>query len=323
MMKRMLLFAAVALMLAACQNNGGGGQQGAAFTEEEKEDMANATHPLRQGTTYFHSASMGYSAPYPNSFVDMERDGDRGFTCHSADGVATLRVWGEPCGAELEDIFAQQLGYYNSGGATVTNSDMDDDNSFVIEGDKGKNHFYQRTILYGDHCATMYFEFDTSEREDIDPNAIYVSVGPELAEGLVAGEPPVEATAPAAATGAIAQVAYVGEWHTFSTMRSSEPYKNYTAFKDVNAWEASTDGKEVYLVLPASVDVKVTVKNTVTGERLYNNDGRPLVVRCNKDGQPDVEVTLIDTKGKIVRFVPRHDDNGHPVLPDGLADFTK
>lgn len=324
MMKRLLLITVAALALAACRQNGNGdGRQGVAFTDEEKDNIANATHPLRQGTTYFHSASMGYSVPYPNSFVDMERDGDRGFKCHSADGVASLRAWGEACGAQLEDLFARQLADYNSGGATVSDSDMDDDNSFVIEGDKGKKHFYQRTILYGDRCATLYFEFDTSERDDIDPNAVYLSVGPELAEGLIAGEPPVDAAPAAATAGAMAQVAYVGEWHTFSTMRGSEPYKNYAAFKDVNAWEASTDGKEVYLILPASVDMKVTVKNTATGERLYNNDGRPLVVRCNKDGKPDVEITLIDGRGKIMRFVPRHDDNGHPIVPDGLADMTR
>ncbi|MDY6411892.1 MAG: hypothetical protein SPL28_02715, partial [Bacteroidales bacterium] len=79
------------------------------------------------------------------------------------------------------------------------------------------------------------------------------------------------------------------------------------------SWDAMTDGKEVYLVLASSEDTKITVKNTITGERIYNRDGRPVIVKCNEDGKPNVEITFITSKGKVVRYTPGHDNNNNPV----------
>ena len=106
-------------------------------------------------------------------------------------------------------------------------------------------------------------------------------------------------------------------------MRYEDPYKKYPEFKDVNAWEAQTGGKEVYLILAAHEDAKITVKNTKTGERLYNSDSRPLVVRCNENGEPDMEITIIDNSGNLTRYVPRHDDAGHPITAPGISDMTR
>ena len=89
--------------------------------------------------------------------------------------------------------------------------------------------------------------------------------------------------------------------------------KKYPQFKDVNGWDAMTDGKEVYLVLASSEDTKITVKNTITGERIYNRDARPVIVKCNEDGKPNVEITFITGKGKVVRYTPSHDSNNNPV----------
>ncbi|MBR5102813.1 MAG: hypothetical protein IK092_06780 [Muribaculaceae bacterium] len=296
--------------------------EGVNFTEEQIDDIKNSTHPLRQGTTYFHSDQWNYSVKYPNSFKDFKRTAD-GFTCTSREGVGKLKVWGGPCGAEVEDILGQDLAEYNRKGAVIEDTDIEDDTAFTIQGEIKNIKFYQRTLLYSDRCATLYFEFDTSDRDDIDPEAVYCDVGMELGESLISGNPPVEPKPVKVDPNAVAAVAYVGTWHTFSTMRYEEPYKRYTEFKDVNAWEAQTNGKEVYLILAAHDDTKITVKNTKTGERLYNRDSRPLVVRCNENGEPDMEVTFISTTGKVTRYVPRHDENNHPILAPGISDMTK
>jgi len=323
-MTLMLIFA-----MSACNSGGGNSREGArmpasnaGYTDEEKEDIMNQNNPLRQGTTYFHSESLGFSVQYPNSFVDFKRDGDSGFTCHSKDGVANLKVWGEKCTGDVESLVSKALADFNKQGAQVSNTDLEDD-SFIVEGDKGDTHFYQRSIIYDGKCATMLYTFSTKEREDIDPNAVYLSVGSELGESLIVGAPPVEAKPQKANPNAVAQVAYVGEWHTFSTMTHDDFYKKYPEFKDVNAWEASTDGKEVYFILAAHDDAKITVKNTKTGERLYNSDSRPLIVRCNEGGQPDMEITIIENSGKITRYTPRHDGNNHPLTAPGISDMTR
>lgn len=326
-MKQISLLLALVLMLASCQLGGRDGNgrlpgSNSGYTDEEKEEIMNQNNPMRQGATYFHSASMDYSVQYPNSFVDFKKDGDRGFTCHSKDGVARLKVWGEPCNMEVEDLMAKALKQFNDDGAKVESSDLEDD-SFVIEGDKGDTHFYQRTLVHNGKSATMLYEFSTKERDDIDPNAIYVSLGSELGETLIAGAPPVEAQPKKADSNAVAQVAYVGEWNTFSTMRNEAFFKKYPEFKDVNAWEAQTDGKEVYFILAAHDDAKITVKNTKTGERLYNRDSRPLIVRCNAGGEPDMEITILDNSGNITRYVPRHDSKNHPVTSAGISDMTR
>lgn len=329
-MKRisLIIVAVLAVVLSGCQLGGGSGFGGrmprsnSGYTDEEKEEIMDQNNPLRQGVTYFHSEAMDYSLQYPNSFVDFKKDGDNGFSCHSKDGVATLKAWGENCSLPIEDLMSKMLKQYNSDGAQVSETNLDDD-SFVIEGDKGNKHFYQRTILHDGKSATMYYEFNTEERDDIDPEAIYSSLGFELGESLIPGAPPVEAQPKKADPNAVAQVAYVGEWHIFSTMRYEDPYKKYPEFKDVNAWEASTDGEEVYLILAIHDDAKITVKNTKTGERLYNSDSRPLVVRCNENGEPDMEITIIDNSGNLTRYVPRHDENNHPVTAPGIIDMTR
>lgn len=314
-------------MLSACQFIGdkSGKRMPASnsgYTDEEKEEIMNQNNPLRQGMSYFHSKTLDFSIGYPNSFVDFEKQGDTGFTCHSKDGVAKIRVWGENTTAQIEDLMAKDLQQFNKSGNEIDDNDLEDD-SYVIQGSKGDKHFYQRTILHDGKAATMYYEFSTKEREDIDPEAIYSSLGFELGETLNAGAPPVEATPKKANPNSVAQVAYMGEWNTFSTMRYEDPYKKYPEFKDVNAWEAQTNGKEVYLILATNEDTKITVKDTKTGERLYNRDSRPLVVRCNENGEPDMEITFIDKSGKITRYVPRHDANNHPVTAAGISDMTR
>ena len=331
-MKRLMMMVALfgAMVLAAC-NGGGNGNGGngrmpesnSGYTEAELENIKNQNDPLRQGVNYFYSKSMDYSVPYPVSFVDFKKDGDRGFTCHSKDGVATLKVWGEPCNMPLEDLYASHLANYNAKGAHVDDSNLDDDDSFDIQGEHNGKHFYERTILNAGKSATFYYEFDTAERDDIDPEAIYLAVGPELAEGLDPGAPPVKPAPKKVDPNAVAQVAYVGKWHTFSTMTSDDFFKKYPEFKEVNSWEARTDGDEVYFVLAAHEDAKITVKNTDTGERIYNRDGRPLIIKCNKDGKPNVEMTIIDKSGKITRYVPRHDENGRVVTAPGISDMTR
>lgn len=326
-MKQIALLLSLIVMMTSCHLGGKDGNgrlpgSNAGYTDEEKEEIMNQNNPMRQGATYFHSSSMDYSVQYPNSFVDFKKDGDRGFSCHSKDGVAQLKAWGEPCSLQVEDLMARELKKYNGDGANVSESDLEDD-SFVIEGDKGDTHFYQRTIVHNGKSATMLYEFSTKERDDIDPNAIYVSLGAELGETLIAGAPPVEAKPKKADPNAVAQVAYVGEWNTFSTMTSDAFFKKYPEFKDVNAWEAQTDGKEVYFILAAHDDAKITVKNSKTGERLYNRDSRPLIVRCNAGGEPDMEITILDNSGNITRYVPRHDSNNHPVTSPGISDMTR
>lgn len=330
MMKKLMMMITLcgSMILAACNGGQGGDgtgrlpQSNSGYTEAEKENIMNQNNPLRQGVNYFHSKSMDYSVQYPVSFVDFKKDGDRGFTCHSKDGVATLKVWGEPCKVTLEDLFANHLAGYNTKGAQVDFSELDDD-SFEIQGEKGKMHFYERTILNGGKSATFYYEFDTSERNDIDPKAVYLFVGPELAESLAPGAPPVQPKPKKVDPNAVAQVAYVGEWHTFSTMKNDDFFKKYPEFKEVNSWEALTDGDEVYFVLAAHEDAKITVKNTDTGERIYNRDGRPLIIKCNKDGKPNVEMTIIDKSGKITRYVPQHDENDQLVTAPGINDMVR
>lgn len=330
-MKNIYLFItlAIAIALSSC-NSGGTGKWNhmpaspSGYSEEEKENIKNQNNPLRQGVTYFHSTSMGYSAQYPNSFVDFKKDGDKGFSCKSKDDLAMLKVWGENVSGEIEDIVAKALANYNNQGAKVNDTDLEDD-SFEIEGDLNDKHFYQRTIMIdGGKCATLYFEFKPVENDDIDANAIYSSVGPELGESLIAGAPPVAQQPSKNAAGSVAQVAYVGEWNTFSTMTSSIDIKNkYPEFKDVNSWEALTDGKEVYLILASDEDTKITVKNTKTGERLYNNDSRPLIVKCNEGGVPNVEITFITGKGKVVRYIPSHDNNNKPSTQAGIQAMNR
>ena len=331
MMKKLMMMVALygAVMLAAC--NGGKGNDGngrlpesnSGYTEEELENIKNQNDPLRQGVNYFYSKSMDYSVQYPVSFVDFKKDGDRGFTCHSKDGVATIKAWGEPCSVSIEDLLASHLAAYNEKGAQVDDTNLDDDDSFEIEGDLGDKHFYERTILTAGKCATFYCEFDTTERDDIDPEALYAALGGELGESLAPGAPPVKPQPQKVDPNAVAQVAYVGKWHTFSTMTSDDFFKKYPEFKEVNTWEARTDGDEVYFVLAAREDAKITVKNTETGERLYNRDGRPLIIKCNKDGKPNVEVTVIDKSGKITRYVPRHDENDQVVTSPGINAMVR
>lgn len=318
----------LALVMTACQFGAGnhhGGRMPASnsgYTDEEKEEIMDQNNPLRKGTTYFYSESMDFSVPYPNSFVDFKKDGDKGFSCKSKDGLATMKVWGELCSLQVEDVVAKSLASYNKDGAQVSDTDLDDD-SFSIQGEKGDKGFYQRTIVYDGKCATLYFEYSTEESDDFDPEAVYSSVGPELGELLKAGAPPVEAKPKKVDPNAVAQVAYVGEWHTFSTMTDKEFEQKYPEFKEVNAWEAQTGGKEVYLILAAHEDAKITVKNTKTGERLYNNDSRPLIVRCNEGGEPDMEITIIGRDGKITRYVPKHDSSNHPIIAPGISDMTR
>lgn len=317
----------IIILLSACQfgSDKSGKRMPASnsgYTDEEKEEIMNQNNPLRQGLSYFHSKSLDFSIGYPNSFVDFDKQGDTGFTCHSKDGVAKIKVWGENTSLQIEDLMAKDLQQFNKSGHEIDDNDLDDD-AYVIQGSKGDMHFYQRTILHDGKVATMLYEYSTKEREDIDPEAIYSSIGYELGETLIAGAPPVTATPKKADPNAVAQVAYVGEWNTFSTMRYEDPYKKYPEFKDVNAWEAQTNGKEVYLILASNEDTKITVKNTKTGERLYNRDSRPLVVRCNENGEPDMEITFIDKSGKITRYVPQHDQNNHPVTAAGISDMTR
>lgn len=325
----LILTLTTAIAMSSC-NGGGMGKwnhmpaSSAGYSDEEKEEIMNRNNPLRQGLTYFYSKTMGYSVQYPNSFVDFKKDGDKGFSCKSKDGYATLKAWGEKASGEIEDLVANTLSNYNKQGAKVNDTDLEDD-SFVIEGDFNDRHFYHRTIMLdGEKCATLYFEYKPVETDDFDAKAVYASVGPELGETLIAGVPPVAASPSKPAGNVVAQVAYVGEWNTFSTMRSEvEIDKKYPEFKDVNTWEASTDGKEVYLIMAADEDTKITVKNTKTGERLYNNDSRPLIVRCNDGGLPNAEITFITDKGKIVRYVPSHDGNNNPATTSDISSMNR
>ncbi len=323
----LILAVAMALVMSSCQLSGGSGHgrmpgSNSGYTQEEKEDIMNQNNPLRQGVTYFHSTSMDYSVQYPNSFVDFKKDGDKGFTCHSKDGVATLKVWGEPCNSQLEEVVSKALKGFKDAGAQVSDTNLEDD-SFTIEGDKGDMHFYQRTLIHNGKCATMLYQFSTKERDDIDPEAIYLSLGAELGETLIAGAPPVAAQPKKADPNAVAQVAYVGEWNTISTMKGEDFFKKYPEFKDVNSWEAQTGGKEVYFILTNDESTKITAKNTKTGERLYNRDSRPLIVRCNENGEPDMEITFICGDGRLLRYVPRHDGNNHPITTAGISDMTR
>lgn len=309
----------VAIAMSSCNGSGSGKwnrmpESASGYSDEEKEEIMNRNNPLRQGLTYFYSKTMGYSVQYPNSFVDFKKDGDRGFSCKSKDGYATLKAWGEKATGDIESMVGKALQDYNNRGAQVENTDLED-STFVIAGTMGDKHFYQRTLMLNSgNCATMLLEFKMEETDDFDSNAIYASVGPELGETLIAGAPPVAAPPSKPAAGVVAQVAYVGEWNTFSTMRNEvDIEKKYPQFKDVNGWDAMTDGKEVYLVLASSEDTKITVKNTITGERIYNRDGRPVIVKCNEDGKPNVEITFITGKGKVVRYTPGHDSNNNPV----------
>lgn len=316
------------LSLTSCQKGGDKGRHGrmpdsnSGYTEEEIDEIKNQNDPLRQGVEYFYSKSLDYSMGYPKSFVDFEKDGDKGFSCHSKDGFANLKVWGESTSLQIEDLVAQALAEFKNKGIEVSDYELDDD-AFFIQGEKGDKEYYQRTILHDGKSATMMFDFSTKETDDFDPGAIYASLSFELGEMLLAGAPPVETAPKKADPNSVAQVAYVGEWHTFSTMRYEDPYKKYPEFKDVNAWEAQTSGKEVYLILATHDDTKITVKNTKTGERLYNRDSRPLVVRCNENGEPDMEITFIGGDGKLTRYVPRHDANDHPVTTAGISDMTR
>ncbi|MBO4814964.1 MAG: hypothetical protein J5523_08425 [Muribaculaceae bacterium] len=330
-MKKLMMMVALcgAVALAACNGGSGKGGNGrlpesnSGYTDEELENIMNQNSPLRQGVNYFHSKSMDYSVQYPVSFVDFKKDGDSGFSCHSKDGVASIKAWGEPCNMPLEDLFASRLAAYNEKGAEVDESELDDDDSFEIVGTLKDKQFYERTILNAGKSATFYYEFDTAERDDIDPEAIYSSLGFDLGETLAPGAPPVQAKPKKVDPNAVAQVAYVGKWHTFSTMTSDDFFKKYPEFKEVNSWEARTDGDEVYFVLAADENVKITVKNTDTGERLYNRDGRPLIVKCNKDGKPNVEITIISKNGKITRYVPQHDENDQLITTPGINDMTR
>lgn len=330
---RVALLMSVTFLVAACNNSGnngtGGGrmpQSNSGYTDEEIEDIKNSNNPLREGTTYFHSKDFNFSVKYPNSFVDLKKD-SKEISCKSKDGVAKFHAWGEIFGGDpktdVEDVFANVLAEYNGKGAKITDSDLDDDNSFTIEGDIGTRHFYRRTLVYPLALANYEYEYDTKERDDIDPNAIYLWVGSELAESLIQGEPPVEPEPVKIDPNAVASVAYVGKWNIFSTMRYEEPYNLYPQFKEVNAWEAQTEtGKEVYLILPARESTKVTVKDSKTGERLYSRDGRPLVVRCNPKGEPNMEISFIEETGRVTKYVPRHDDKGHPIVSGGISDMT-
>lgn len=316
------------LSLTSCQQGGGKGKHGrmpdsnSGYTEEEIDEIKDQNDPMRQGTAYFYSESLDYSMGYPKTFIDFKKDGDKGFSCHSKDDLAELKVWGEQTSLQIEDLFAQALAKFKDDGIDVSDSDLDDD-AFVISGEKGDKGYYQRTILHDGTCATMRFEYSTKETDDFDPNAVYSGLAFELGELLIPGAPPAEAAPKKVDPNSVAQVAYVGEWNTFSTMRSEDPYKKYTEFKDVNAWEAQTGGKEVYLILATNDDTKITVKNTKTGERLYNNDSRPLVVRCNENGEPDMEITFIGGDGKVTRYVPKHDASNHPVTVAGISDMTR
>ena len=291
-------------LFAACNNtngnvNGGGNgrmpQNGSGYSEKELDDIMNTNNPLRQGTTYYYSKAFNYSVKYPNSFVNLKKD-DKGFSCESKDGVAKLRAWGEMFGGDpktdVEDVFANVLAEYNKQGAEITDSDLDDDNSFKIEGNIGKRHFYRRTLVYSLALANFEYSYDTSERDDMDPNAVYLWVADELEETLIQGQPPVEPEPAKIDPNAVASVAYVGT------------------------------GKEVYLILPARESTKVTAKDSKTGERLYSRDGRPLVVRCNPKGEPNMEITFIEETGRITKYVPRHDDKGHPIVSGGISDMT-
>lgn len=319
-MKHIYLIITVIVAIAMCSCNGGGSgnsrmpRSASGFSDEEKEDIMNRNNPLRQGVTYFHSQAVGYSVQYPNSFVDFKKDGDKGFTCKSRDGYATLKAWGENTSSQLEDLVGTALTIFNNKGASVESTDLGDD-SFVIQGEIDGRHFYRRTLMLpGGKCASIQLEYKIESTDDFDSNAIYASLGSELGETLIVGAPPVSAQPVKPTAGVVAQVAYVGEWNTFSTMTSSVDVKNkYPEFKDVNGWDAMTDGKEVYFILATAPDTKITVKNTVTGERLYNRDSRPLIVKCNEDGKPNVEITFITGKGKVVRYVPAHDSIGKPV----------
>lgn len=330
-MKNLFFISTLVLMLSLTACNKGSGDasksgrmpaSNSGYTEEEKDDIKNQNQPLRQGVAYFYSESLDYSMGYPKSFVDFAKDGDKGFSCHSKDGLAKLKVWGETTSMQIEEMVAQALADFKSKGIEVEDYDLDDD-AFVIKGEKGETGYYQRTILHDGKSATMQFEYSTKETESIDPNAIYSGLSFELGEMLNAGAPPAETAAKKADPNSVAQVAYVGEWHTFSTMRSEDPYKKYPEFKEVNAWEAQTGGKEVYLILATNEDTKITVKNTKTGERLYNSDSRPLVVRCNENGEPDMEISFIGGDGKLTRYVPQHDENNHLVTAPGISDMTR
>lgn len=328
-MKKSLFISAIALLLVftAC-NLGGGSRNGrmpgsnSGYTDEEINDIKDQNNPLRQGVEYFYSKSLDYSMGYPKSFVDFKKDGDKGFSCHSKDGYANLKVWGETTSSQIEDLLGNALSSFKSKGIEVSDYDLDDD-AFIIQGADGDKGYCQRTILHEGKSATMFFDFSIKETDDFDPEAIYTSLGYDLSEMLLPGPPPVEATAKKADPNSIAQVAYVGEWHIFSTMRYEEPYKRYPEFKDVNSWEAQTGGEEVYLILATHEDTKITVKNNKTGERLYNKDSRPLVVRCNENGEPDMEITFICGDGRVLRYIPRHDANNHPILTTGLSDMTR
>ncbi|MBR6431351.1 MAG: hypothetical protein IKS64_00685, partial [Muribaculaceae bacterium] len=68
-MKQISLLLALVLMLASCQFGGKDGngrlpKSNSGYTDEEKEEIMNQNNPMRQGATYFHSASMDYSVQY-------------------------------------------------------------------------------------------------------------------------------------------------------------------------------------------------------------------------------------------------------------------
>ena len=69
-------------------------------------------------------------------------------------------------------------------------------------------------------------------------------------------------------------------------------------------WVSHLGFHTAQVALAAHEDAKITVKNTKTGERLYNSDSRPLVVRCNENGEPDMNYI----KDKVMKVLEAHPD---------------
>lgn len=321
-MKKTFIALSIALVMCAC--TGGPGTtsgQGVQMSDEQIEQIKNDNNPLREGTKYFHSSEFDYSVKYPVSYQDFkEKDG--GFTCQSKDGIASITVTARKSDASIEEEFSAALAHYNGKKAEIEYKQLDD-TCFVIKCVADGHKFYHRSIMFNGKLAA----FVTDTRLDagdssIDPNAIYSWIGDEIGESLAAGPAPKEDEPVKVDPNAVAQVAYLGEGWTFSTLTHEDSFAKYGQTKDINGYAATTKGREIYMIVPSQPSASVTVKDVNTGEVLYRGDSKPIIVRCNEDHKSDVEITIIDDTGKLTKYRPAL-NNGRPSTAAGIQDITK
>lgn len=321
-MKKTIIALSLAAVLVGCNKNSNNNlPQGAQMSEEQIEQMKNDNNPLREGTIYYHNNELDYAVKYPVSYVDFkEKDG--GFTCHSKDGLGIITVTAHAGAASIEEEFSSALAGYSGKGGEIEYKQLDD-TCFVIKANVGNKKYYQRTITFGGKVASFVTETNLDAGDaKLDPNAIYSWIGDEIGESLIAGPAPKEEAPVKVDPNAVAQVAYMGEGWTFSTLTHEDSFAKYGQAKDINGYAATTDGREIYLIVPSQPSASVSVKDVNTGEVLYRGDSKPIIVRCNKDHKSDIEVTIIDDSGKLTRYSPSL-SGSKPTTAAGIQDITK